>query len=129
VAAKRTRAPTTARTKKSKIFCYTKDLTEFLGVSRRTLYKYVQGRLLPAPTLVSNGKTGVRARWKLSAMEIAEFIVEQRAIGYTLGEVRAMVAARWGTRDMVPLAEPNGPPPATPNGNSSGGNDASGSPG
>lgn len=126
VAAKRTREPTTARKKKSKVFCYTKDLTEALGVTRRTLYKYVQGRLLPAPILVSNGKTGVRARWTMAAMEHAEFIREQKAIGYTLGEITAMVAARWGTRDKVPLPEPDQAPTVTPNGNSSHEEDASG---
>ena len=89
MAAKRTRTPTTVRKKKSKVFCYTKDLTEALGVTRRTLYKYVQGRLLPAPILVSNGKTGVRARWTMTAMEHAEFIREQKDIGYTLGEITA----------------------------------------
>ena len=126
MAAKRTGKPTTARKKKSKVFCYTKDLTEALGVTRRTLYKYVQGRLLPAPILVSNGKTGVRARWTMAAMEHAEFIREQKAIGYTLGEITAMVAARWGTRDKVPLPESDRQPSVTPNGNSSQEEDASG---
>lgn len=126
VAAKRTRTPTTARKKKSKVFCYTKDLTEALGVTRRTLYKYVQGRLLPAPILVSNGKTGVRARWTMTAMEHAEFIREQKDIGYTLGEITAMVAARWGAHDKVPLPESGQEPTATPNGNSSHEEDASG---
>ena len=93
VAAKRTRTPTTVRKKKSKVFCYTKDLTEALGVTRRTLYKYVQGRLLPAPILVSNGKTGVRARWSVVALDHAEFIVEQREIGYTLGEIAVVMLA------------------------------------
>jgi len=126
VAAKRTKTPTTIRRKKSQVFCYTKDLTEVLGVTRRTLYKYVQGRLLPAPILVSNGKTGVRARWTMAAMEHAEFILEQRAIGYNLSEIVAMVAARWGTHDKVPLAVPDGQPPAPPNGKSSQGNDVPG---
>jgi len=126
VAAKRTRTPTTARKKKSKVFCYTKDLTEALGVTRRTLYKYVQARLMPAPILVSNGKTGVRARWTMAAMEHAEFIREHKAIGYTLGEITAMIAARWGTRDKVPLPEPDQAPTVTPNGNSSREEDASG---
>jgi DNA-binding transcriptional MerR regulator len=126
VAAKRTRTPTTARKKKSKAFCYTKDLTEALGVTRRTLYKYVQGRLLPAPILVSNGKTGVRARWTMAAMEHAEFIREHKDIGYTLGEITAMVAARWGTHDKVPLPEPDQEPTVTPNGNSPHEEDASG---
>jgi len=129
VAAKRPKTPTTVRRKKSKVFCYTSDLTEVLGVTRRTLYKYVQGRLLPAPILVSNGKTGVRARWTMAAMEHAKFILEQRAIGYSLSEIVAMVAARWGTRDKVPLAEPGGQPPASPNGKSSQGNDAPDAPG
>lgn len=124
MAAKRTRKPTTARKKKSKVFCYTKDLTEALGVTRRT--KYVQGRLLPAPILISNGKTGVRARWTMAAMEHAEFIREQKAIGYTLGEITAMVAARWGTRDKVPLPESGRQASVTPNGNSSREEDASG---
>ena len=126
MAAKRSKTPTTVRLKKSTIFCYTNDLTQVLGVTRRTLYKYVQGRLLPAPILVSNGKTGVRARWPMVAMEHARFILEQRAIGYSLSEIVAMVAARWGTRDKVPLPEPGREPTVTPNGNSSHEEDASG---
>lgn len=129
MAAKRPKTSTTVRRKKSKVFCYTNDLTEVLGVTRRTLYKYVQGRLLPAPILVSNGKTGVRARWNMVAMEHAKFILEQRAIGYSLSEIVAMVAARWGTRDKVPLAEPDGQPPASSNGKSSQGNDPPGASG
>jgi len=125
VAATRTGKPTTARKKKPKVFCYTQDLTEALGVTRRTLYKYVQCRLLPAPILVSNGKTAVRTRWTMAAMEHADFIVEQRAIGYTLGEITAMIAARWGTGDKVPFPEPGPQPWVTPNGNSSQGGDAS----
>lgn len=126
MAAKRTKKPATARKKKSKVFCYTKDLTQALDVTRRTLYKYVQCRLIPAPILVSNGKTGVRARWTMAAMEHAEFICEHKAIGYTLGEITAMVAARWGTRDKVPLPESSRQPAVTPNGNSPQEEDGSG---
>ena len=50
------------------------DLTEALGVTRRTLYKYVQERLLPAPILYSDGRNGVRCRWTLAAMEHVEFM-------------------------------------------------------
>jgi hypothetical protein len=106
------------RRKKGQIFCYTKDLIAALGVTRRSVYKYVQLRLLPAPVLYSNGRTGVRARWAMVAMDHAEFIVEQREIGYTLGEIAAMIAARWGTHDKVPLPSPADKPQPAPNGNS-----------
>lgn len=108
VAAKRpTKKVTRKRAKKpppSRLpFCYTGDLVDALGVSRKTLHKYVQMRLLPAPVLVSDGKSGVRCRWTLIALDHAAFIVEQQDIGHTLPEIAAMVAARWGLHDKVPL--------------------------
>jgi len=71
-------------------------------VSRKTLHKYVQLRLLPVPVLVSDGKQGVRSRWTLIALDHAAFIVEQQEIGHTLAEIAAMIAARWGTADKLP---------------------------
>lgn len=106
VAAKRAKTPKAkVRKKKSKLFCYTNDLTEALGVTRRTLYKYVQERLLPAPILYSDGRNGVRSRWTMVAMDHVEFINEQKALGYNLVEITGMVAARWGTHDKLPAKE------------------------
>lgn len=105
------------RRKRAQLFCYTKDLMAALGITRRSVYQYVQRRLLPVPILYSNGKTGVRARWSVVALDHAEFIVEQREIGYTLGEIAAMIAARWGTHDKVPLAPPASKPPPASSGN------------
>ena len=108
VAAKRAKTPKAkVRKKKSKLFCYTKDLTEALGVTRRTLYKYVQERLLPAPILYSDGRNGVRSRWTMVAMDHVEFINEQKALGYNLVEITGMVAARWGTHDKLPAKKPS----------------------
>jgi len=106
VVAKRAKAPKAkVRKKKSNLFCYTKDLTEALGVTRRTLYKYVQDRLLPAPILYSDGRNGVRSRWSMVAMDHVEFINEQKALGYNLVEITAMIAARWGTHDKMPAKD------------------------
>jgi hypothetical protein len=130
VAAKRaTTQKRRLRRKKGQVFCYTKDLMEALGVTRRSIYKYVQLRLLPAPILYSNGKTGVRARWSVVALDHAEFIIEQREIGYTLGEIAAMIAARWGTHDKVPLPAPAGSPQPASSGNSPPGQGPSSGPG
>jgi len=67
------------------------------------LWPAAQMRLLPAPVLVSDAKSGVRCRWTLIARDHAAFIVEQQDIGHTLPEIAAMVAARWGLHDKVPL--------------------------
>ena len=118
MAAKRAKTPKAkVRKKKSKLFCYTKDLTEALGVTRRTLYKYVQERLLPAPILYSDGRNGVRCRWTLAAMEHVEFINEQKALGYNLVEIQAMIAARWGSQDKLPAKTAHTPQAVAPNGN------------
>ncbi len=107
VAAKRPTKKVTKRKKRPPVarspFCYTGDLVDALGVSRKTLHKYVQMRLLPAPVLVSDGKSGVRCRWTLVALDHVAFILEQQEIGHTLNEKAAMIAARWGTQDKVPL--------------------------
>lgn len=130
MAAKRAKAQKQRpRRKKGQVFCYTKDLMEALGVTRRSIYKYVQLRLLPAPILYSNGKTGVRARWSVVALDHAEFIVEQREIGYTLGEIAAMIAARWGTHDKVPLPAPADKAQPASSGNSPPGQGPSAGPG
>lgn len=106
--------------KKTRIFCYTRDLTEALGVTRRTLYTYVQESLLPAPILYSNGRSGVLCRWTQTAMEHVHFINEQKALGYNLAEIKAMVAARWGTDDKLPAKAARSPQAMAANGNSSG---------
>ena len=121
MAAKRAKTPRAkVRKKKSKLFCYTKDLTEALGVTRRTLYKYVQERLLPAPILYSDGRTGVLCRWPKNAMEHVHFINEQKAIGYNIAEIKAMVAARWGIEDKMAGKKAPKPQAGASNGNSSG---------
>jgi predicted DNA-binding transcriptional regulator AlpA len=83
-------------------FCYMPDLMKALGVSRSTIHKYVQMRLLPAPVMVSDGKQGVRCRWTLIALDHVAFILEQQYIGYTLAEIAEQIAARWGTLDKLP---------------------------
>ena len=106
---KRRKRPPPARSP----FCYTDDLVDALGVSRKTLHKYVQMRLLPAPVYVSDGKSGVRCRWTLVALDHIAFILEQQDIGHTLNEIANMIAARWGTQDKVPL-KAEVPKPAEP---------------
>ena len=129
VAAKRAKTPKAkVRKKKSKLFCYTKDLTEALGVTRRTLYKYVQERLLPAPILYSDGRNGVRSRWTLVAMDHVEFINEQKALGYNLAEITGMVAARWGTHDKLPAKEASAKPPKVDTGHLPSGEDSAAAP-
>ena len=99
-------------------FCYMPDLMKALDVSRSTIHKYVQMRLLPAPVMVSDGKQGVRCRWTLIALDHAAFIVEQQKIGHTLLEIADMIAARWGTFDKLPRKA------ETPTSGSSGGDPA-----
>ena len=94
-------------------FCYTADLVDALSVSRKTLHKYVHMRLLPAPILVSDGKSGLRCRWTLIALDHVAFILEQQNIGHNLNEIAAMIAARWGVLDKVPL-KAEAPKPAEP---------------
>ena len=117
VAAKRPTKKVTKRRKRPpptrSPFCYTDDLVDALGVSRKTLHKYVQMRLLPAPVYVSDGKSGVRCRWTLVALDHIAFILEQQDIGHTLNEIAAMIAARWGLQDKVPL-KTEAPKPAEP---------------
>ena len=83
-------------------FCYVRELMAILGVTRRTVYNYVKNGFLPMPVLQSDGRTGVHCRWPLVALDHAEFIVEHRRLGYTNREIRAMIAALWGTDDKAP---------------------------
>ena len=83
-------------------FVYMVDMVEALGVSRMTIHKYVLMRLLPAPVMVSDGKSGVRCRWTPIALDHAAYIVEQQEVGHTLAEISGMIAARWGTLDKLP---------------------------
>lgn len=90
-------------------------------MTRRTLYTYVQESMLPAPILYSDGRTGVLCRWPKNAMEHAHFINEQKAIGYNIPEIKAMIAARWGVQDKVTGKKALDPQAGASNGNSSGG--------
>jgi len=94
-------------------FVYMVDMVDALGVSRMTIHKYVLMRLLPAPVLVSDGKSGVRCRWTPIALDHAAYIVEQQEVGHTLAEISGMIAARWGTLDKLP-PKSNAPKPGKP---------------
>jgi predicted DNA-binding transcriptional regulator AlpA len=94
-------------------FCYMPDLMEALDVTRSTIHKYVQMRLLPAPVMVSDGKQGVRCRWTLIALDHAAFIREEQEFGHTLLEIAEMIAARWGTLDKLPRKDDTPTPGAS----------------
>ena len=51
-------------------------------------------------------------------MEHVEFINEQKALGYNLVEIQAMIAARWGSQDKLPAKTAHKPQTVAPNGNS-----------
>lgn len=73
------------------------------GVAQNTLWRWVKLGLLPKPTLVSGGPgKGTRNRWPREALVRARFVVEQRAEGYTLGEIAGMIAERWGENASAP---------------------------
>ena len=119
--AKRAKSPKRAsRKKKARIFCYTGDLIDVLEVTRRTVYKYVQAGLLPAPILYSDGRTGVQCRWTLAAIDHAYFINEQKSLGFSLTVIKAMIAARWGTQERPPVKAAHRPQNAAATGNSPG---------
>lgn len=84
------------------LFIYMADMVEALGVGRMTIHKYVLMGLLPAPVMVSDGKSGVRCRWTPIALDHAAYILEQQEVGHTLLEIAGMIAARWGTLDKLP---------------------------
>jgi DNA-binding transcriptional MerR regulator len=89
---------------KERPFARTEELLEITKVTRRSLYEWVKLGVLPAPRVMSDGN-GVYSRWPKVAIDHAHFIVEQRALGYALDEIRPMVHARWGSADKVPIEE------------------------
>lgn len=76
-------------------FTTNEELIALTGVSRQSLNLWVKRGLLPKPTIISDGKTGVRSRWPYEALERARFIVEAREAMYTLREIEALVRERW----------------------------------
>lgn len=81
-------------------FVTNEELIAVTGVSRQSLNLWVKRGLLPAPTRLSDGKTGVRSRWPAEALERAHFIVEARKF-YALHEIEALVRERWGDDDKA----------------------------
>lgn len=76
-------------------FTTNEELVSITGVSRQTLMLWVKRGLLPKPTIISDGKTGVRSRWPAEAVERAKFIVEARGKMYTLREIERLVREYW----------------------------------
>jgi DNA-binding transcriptional MerR regulator len=76
-------------------FVTNEELIAVTGVSRQSLNLWVKRGLLPAPTRISDGKTGIRSRWPAEALERAHFIVEARKF-YALHEIEVLVRERWG---------------------------------
>ena len=89
---------------KARPFASTEELLEILGLSRRTLYEYVQLGILPAPRRMSDGN-GVHSRWPRSAIDHARMFVAQRETGYALDEIRAMLHERFGSADKVSIED------------------------
>ncbi|MBZ5713951.1 helix-turn-helix transcriptional regulator [Nannocystis pusilla] len=79
-------------------FVTNEELIAVTGVSRQSLNLWVKKGLLPAPTLISDGKSGVRSRWPAEALERAKFIVEVRR-HYALSEIVALARARWSVEE------------------------------
>ncbi|WAS96375.1 MerR family transcriptional regulator [Nannocystis punicea] len=84
-------------------FATNEELIAITGVSRQSLNLWVKRGLLPAPTIFSDGKSGVRSRWPAEALERAKFIVEARKF-YALHEIEALVRERWGEGGEAPAA-------------------------
>ncbi|PCC73224.1 hypothetical protein SAMN02745121_03049 [Nannocystis exedens] len=82
------------------------------GVARRTVSTWVALGLLPAPTKVSLGSPGgVFNRFPAWAVDRARYVARQRAAGFTIEEVLAMLAeldASQGGSGTVRAAEPRG---------------------
>ena len=81
-------------------FVTNEELIAVTGVSRQSLNLWVKKGLLPAPTLISDGKSGVRSRWPAEALERAKFIVEARK-HYALSEIVELVRERWSAEEDV----------------------------
>lgn len=76
-------------------FATNEELMAITGLTRQSLRLWVKRGLLPAPTLFSDGKNGVRTRWPASALERARFVMKMRAQGHDLETIAAVVKERW----------------------------------
>jgi len=84
----------TDRRKLAVEFATTQDLMEAAGVSRRTIWLWIQRGLLPTPETISQGRPGgIFNRFPASALGAARFIVAKRAEGLSLDETRALLEA------------------------------------
>jgi excisionase family DNA binding protein len=68
----------------------TREVAEAAGVSRATLYRWVERGLLPAPVRKVAGRHGGREhRWPRGTLERASFIRQCLELGYSLDEIPA----------------------------------------
>lgn len=89
----------TDRRKLNVEFATTQDLMDAAGVSRRTIWMWIQRGLLPAPTMVSLGSPGgTFNRFPAAALSAARFIVAKRGEGLSLDEVKALLDAEAEAR-------------------------------
>ena len=76
------------------LYASTEELQAITNVGRKTLGMWVKRKLLPAPTVTSDGH-GSKSLWPKVALEQARFIMEKQAQMYTLDEIAEMIKARW----------------------------------
>lgn len=74
-------------------YASTAEVSEAAGVNRVTLWRWVNMGILPAPTKLSDGISGVHNRWPAWAIERARWVRRRRDEMLTLPEVAALVEA------------------------------------
>lgn len=84
-------------------YASTAEVSAAAGVSRVSIWRWVQMGLLPEPARYSDGRTGVKNRWPAWAVDRAGWVRRMRT-ELTLEEVATLVRA----------GEAPGPPPTPP---------------
>ncbi len=84
-------------------FATTQDLMEAAGVTRRTIWDWIQRGLLPSPEMISQGSAGgTFNRFPAAALGAARFIAAKRAERLSLDEIKVLLEAEAAAQGRSP---------------------------
>lgn len=90
-------------------YATTAEVSAAAGVSRVSIWRWVQMGLLPEPARYSDGRTGVKNRWPAWAVERAAWVRKKRT-ELTLEEVVTLVRANKAPGPPPPAPDDEPPP-------------------
>lgn len=104
IAAATTQDPLELHRTQAHVFVASEQVADVGGIEKNTLSDWVRAGLLPMPE--GTGGRGNRSRYPLFAVPLAQFVQQQRKMGFGIPDIRPQMPLAFGQEILELLAEP-----------------------